>query len=353
MKKLISALAAVTASLFLFAACSAQVVLPLDPNWTDNGNVAAAAGFSETLTYGVSFEKGELSNLTIEVGEGSSYVMQTSVLESYPAPDGNNYAVYVLRSELTLRGAFVNEAGTAIARFGMSGDDTVDPPDTLTTTVWFHSLDGGRNLRPIRSETSGYFHAVDSTSGSALVLTNYTATIEYNNSASTANVNLTNRWTEEELSKENAVIDDYTVRSSLPRTQTFTIKDLQKNYSGFDAGQLYFVGRGISYSENSSNTLTLASLYGKVQCGVSCSEFADLSCNFTVTGRETPVTTVNTARVTFTNRGNGQNTGPSRTVNYARATDSSSGYYNVPVRIAETFAYDMGDIVFTLQSVAR
>ena len=161
-----------------------------------------------------------------------------------------------------------------------------------------------------------------------------------------------NLWTEEELSGDNANINENTIRSSLPRTQSFSAEDLQKNYSGFDAGQLYFVGRGISFSENGSNTVTLASPYGKVQCSIICGEFTDMSCNFTVNGGEA-VTTVNTAPVTFSNSGNGQNRGPSRTVNYARATDSSSGYYNVPVRIAETFAFDMGDIVFTLQSIAR
>ena len=183
-------------------------------------------------------------------------------------------------------------------------------------------------------------------------MTNFKATIEYNNSATSATVQLENLWTEEELSGDNAKINAYTVRSSLPRTQSFSVGDLQKNYSGFDAGQLYFVGRGISFSENGSNTVTLASIYGKLQCALTCGEFADLSCNFTVNGGE-PVTTVNTAPVTFTNSGNGQNRGPSRTVNYARATDASFGYYNVPVRISETFAYDVGNLVFTLQSIAR
>ena len=352
MKKIISALAATVACLFLFAACSAQIVLPLNPNWTDSGSVAAPSGFHETLTYGVSFEKNDLGTLSLHVAEGSSFVMETTVEPSYSAPDGNSYAVYKLTTTLTLRGSFVDNNGNVLHEFGTSGDDANDRPDTLTTTVWFHSLDGGRNLRPIRSETRGYYHALDSTASATLSVTNYSAVIEYNGSASTANIQLTNLWTEEELSGDNANINENTIRSSLPRTQSFSAEDLQKNYSGFDAGQLYFVGRGISFSENGSNTVTLASPYGKVQCSIICGEFTDMSCNFTVNGGA-PVTTVNTAPVTFSNSGNGQLRGPSRTVNYARATDSSSGYYNVPVRIAETFAFDMGDIVFTLQSIAR
>lgn len=353
MKKIISVLAAAIACLFLFAACSAQVVLPLNPNWTDNGSVAAPAGFHETLTYGVSFEKDDLGTLAIRVAEGSSYVMETTVESSFIDHNGTNQgAVYKLTTTLTLCGSFADNDGNVLHEFGTSGDDANDRPDEIKTTVWFHSLDGGRNLRPIRSETTGYYHALDSTSGYTLSVTNFKATIEYNNSATSATVQLENLWTEEELSGDNAKINDYTVRSSLPRTQSFSVSDLQKNYSGFDAGQLYFVGRGISFSENSSNTVTLASVYGKLQCALTCGEFADLSCNFTVNGGE-PVTTVNTAPVTFTNSGNGQNRGPSRTVNYARATDASSGYYNVPVRISETFAYDVGNLVFTLQSIAR
>ena len=343
------------ACLFLFAACSAQVVLSLNPNWTDNGSVSAPTDFHETLTYGVSFEKDDLGTLAIHVAEGSSYVMETTVEPSYTAPDEKNYAVYKLTTTLTLRGSFTDNDGNVLHEFGTSGDDANDRPDEIKTTVWFHSLDGGRNLRPIRSETTGYYHALDSTSGYTLSVTNFKATIEYNNSATSATVQLENLWTEEELSGDNAKINDYTVRSSLPRTQSFSVGDLQKNYSGFDAGQLYFVGRGISFSENGSNTVTLASIYGKLQCALTCGEFADLSCNFTVKAGETvtTVTTVNTAPVTFTNSGNGQNRGPSRTVNYARATDASSGYYNVPVRISETFAYDVGNLVFTLQSIAR
>ena len=352
MKKIISVLAAMLACLFLFAACSAQVVLSLNPNWTDNGSVPAPTDFHETLTYGVSFEKDDLGTLSLNVAEGSSYVMETTVKPSYRAPDGNRYAVYELTTTLTLRGSFTDNDGNVLHEFGTTGDDANDRPDEIKTTVWFHSLDGGRNLRPIRSETKGYYHALDSTSGYTLSVTKFKATIEYNNSATSATVQLENLWTEEELSGDNAKINDYTVRSSLPRTQSFSVGDLQKNYSGFDAGQLYFVGRGISFSENGSNTVTLASIYGKLQCALTCGEFADLSCNFTVNGGE-PVTTVNTAPVTFTNSGNGQNRGPSRTVNYARATDASSGYYNVPVRISETFAYDVGNLVFTLQSIAR
>ena len=356
MKKIISVLAATIACLFLFAACSAQVVLSLNPNWTDNGSVAAPAGFHETLTYGVSFEKDDLGTLAIHVAEGSSYVMETTVESSFIDHNGTNQgAVYKLTTTLTLCGSFADNDGNVLHEFGTSGDDANDRPDEIKTTVWFHSLDGGRNLRPIRSETTGYYHALDSTSGYTLSVTNFKATIEYNNSATSATVQLENLWTEEELSGDNAKINAYTVRSSLPRTQSFSVSDLQKNYSGFDAGQLYFVGRGISFSENGSNTVTLASIYGKLQCALTCGEFADLSCNFTVKAGETvtTVTTVNTAPVTFTNSGNGQNRGPSRTVNYARATDASSGYYNVPVRISETFAYDVGNLVFTLQSIAR
>ena len=55
---------------------------------------------------------------------------------------------------------------------------------------------GGRNLRPIRSETKGYYHALDSTSGYTLSVTKFKATIEYNNSATSATVQLENLWEE-------------------------------------------------------------------------------------------------------------------------------------------------------------
>ena len=350
MKKKLTILAGLLTCLFLFSACSAQVVISLKSNWADGG-VAAPTGFSETLTYDIAFEKDDLGSMELRLAEGSSYVVETTVDPSYES-FGEYYSVYKLKSTLTLRGTYYDTKNDReIVTFGTTGDAN-DKPDTVVTEVWFHSLDGGRNLRPIRSVTTGYQHAIDPTSGSALSLANYTVTIDYNKSATKATVQLTNNWTEEDLSDENKNINEYVEKSAWPKTQKFTSGDLQKNYSCFDAGQLYFVGRGLTYKKDASNTVMLATAYGKTQCTFTCKEISDRSVNFSVNGGQA-VTTVNTAKVTFSNSGNGQDSGPSRTVYYARNTESSPNYYNVPVRIEETFAYDVGDLIFNLRSVVR
>ena len=351
MKKKIAILAGILSCLFLFAACSAQIEISLNPNWTANGSVTAPTELHEKLTYAVSFESTDLATIRLDVAEGSSYTTELSVDPSYEAY-GERVAVYKYTTTLILRGKYFDiKNNRDLVSFGTTGNDETDKPDSIVIEVWFYSMDGGKNLRPIRSKMQGLFYGLSTNSSAVLSRTNYTAETEYSKNGATATVKMTNNWTDEELSKDHIAINEYADRSIYPKNQTFKAEKLTKNYSVFDSSQLYFIGRGVTFAENSSNTVMLVSPYGKTQCSFTCTAIADTSVNFTYA--DNTVSSVSTAKVTFSNSGNGSNRGPSRTALYARKTDTSSGYFNVPVRITEAFAYDMGSIQFDLRTIER
>ena len=355
MKKKLALIALCVSALFAFSACSVQIKTEMSANWHKNQSYDSA--YYELLEYGLSFVPAEDSDsgIAIEVdGANSSYTVMT---EAHSGEGFSATNIYHIRTELKVAASYVAEKDgqkTVIAAFGGENGE----PDTLVSDVYFRSLENGNNLEPVYSEHTVRSHSLtnadaDSLSSRAVWLFDYKVTINYNADCTQATVSCTDNHAD--IPDEERQIGDHVVKASLTSTQDRTYEKLQKNYSVFDAAQLYFMARGITFDEETSQTVTTVSEAGKNTVTLSCSELSSLSRTFTLDGQAADTNaTFAVAKVKFSIQNGDIYTGQARTVTYAQKTSGAENtLYNLPVRIEEPLAYNMGSYVYDLKSASH
>lgn len=355
MKKKLALIALCVSALFAFSACSVQIKTEMSANWHKNQSYDSA--YYELLEYGISFTPTEDSDsgITIELDEAnSSYSVMTE------AHSGEGYSatnIYHIHSELKVAASYVAEKDgqkTVIAAFGGENGE----PDTLVSDVYFRSLENGNNLEPIYSQHTVRSHSLtnvtaDSLTARAVWLFDYQITINYNADCSQATVHYVDNYAD--TPDEERQVSDYVVKASLTSTEDRTYDKLQKNYSVFDAAQLYFMARGITFGEDTTQTVTTVSEAGKNTVTLTCTELSSLSRTFALDGQAADTnSSFAVAKVKFSIQNGDIYTGQSRTVTYAQKTSGSENtLYNLPVQIEEPLAYNMGSYVYSLKSATH
>ena len=355
MKKKLALIALCISALFAFSACSVQIKTEMSANWHKNQSYDSA--YYELLEYGISFTPTEDSDsgITIELDEAnSSYTVMTEAHsgEGFSVPN-----IYHIHSELKVAASYVAEKGgqkTVFASFGGENGEA----DTLISDVYFRSLENGNNLEPIYSEHTVLSHSLtnataDSLSSRSVWLFNYTVSVSYNDDCSQATVRYTDHYAD--IPDEERQVSDYVVKASLTSTEDRTYDKLQKNYSVFDAAQLYFMARGITFGEDTTQTVTTVSEAGKNTVTLTCTELSSLSRTFALDGQAADTnSSFAVAKVKFSIQNGDIYTGQSRTVTYAQKTSGSENtLYNLPVQIEEPLAYNMGSYVYSLKSATH
>ncbi len=364
-------LAAVTT---LFAGCSAAVYATVRAGWQTN--TAFTTNFKEELTYSLSFDP---ANDSTEAGwvidideENSSYTESIEALPSgwrIPSEEGEplnplHLNVYHLRTEATIAATYsFREADGAdaeeIVSFG-AGTDT--EADIAVTDVYFHSLtaaDGEEQhaLEPIYSVTTVRSHSPIGFASANINWFSYTYTTVYNAAGTEATITYQDNWEIE--NEEDRVVGEYIRKSSYsPEDLKKELSGLRGSYSAFDAAQLFFAARGLTYAEGSSETVTVVSpATGAQNYTIACAERADISCGFLLSSKNVAAGNVTVsnyvsrdiyaAEVSFSLASGGNSSGEARTVYYAQ----ENGYYNVPLRMEIPFGYSVGTVVYSLTSL--
>ena len=357
MKKKLALIALCVSALFAFSACSVQIKTEMTANWHKNQSYDSA--YYELLEYGISFTPTEDSDsgITIELDEAnSSYTVMTEALSGTDL--GLSVTnIYHIHTELKVAASYVAEKDgqkTVIAAFGGENGE----PDTLISDVYFRSLENGNNLEPRFSTLTVRSHSLtnataDSLSSRSVWLFNYQVSIDYSLDCTQATVFYIDNHAD--IPDEERQVSDYVVKASLTSTQERTYDKLQKNYSVFDAAQLYFMGRGITFGEETSQTVTTVSEAGKNTVTLSCTELSSLSRTFELDGQAADTnSSFAVAKVKFSIQNGDIYTGQARTVTYAQKTSGAENtLYNLPVQIEEPLAYNMGSYIYSLKSASH
>lgn len=348
MKKKLSFLAALLACVFAFAACSTRVTVALNRNW--NADTAAYDGnFYEQLTYDVRFQEPETSTLNglQYTAIAGSYKVTVEAVATHRTDENGITAnnVYHLTSTQEMSGTIADSDGNTIYAFG--GDSGV-PADTVTMEVWFRDVSEG--LIPMDSTATFYSHTP--LQGGGIGIYSYTTRIVYNADASSATVTVT------DLSgsiTENVEGNERVAILAADNAGERTLSSLTDDYSVFDNAQLEFMGRGLAFAADSSNTVTVVSAAGgAANVNLSCSEVVNSNYTFTLDGTslangESGSTAISTCTVNFSLVNAGSNTGVTHTVYYANtATSGNNTYRNLPLRKESPFAYGMGTLLYVL-----
>lgn len=360
MKKIFSAAACAAACTLLLSACSAMVSTPFSANWLKTPS-NYSSDFYEQLVYSVAFEsiptKDSVSDFSIDA-ENSSYTQTTRTLASFTVPDGSDrveHNVYHMHSELTLSGTYYyigsNGVSEAVCSFGGENDDPdkdYDNPATIVTDVYFHSLQDNKNLQPVYRTTTTYSYSPGN-GGKTVFLYNYTTTIVYNESASTAKLVRTDNWGD--LSDEARNVSENLQKAPVSE-QTSTLKDLQKEYTLLDERQLLFAARGINYSNGSSSTVNVMTESGAQNTVLSCNEEPTTGTyTFSLDGEEKRDHSVTCVSVSLSISNGSSFTGEAHKMTIAQKTgDDVSAYYALPVRIQSPFGFGHGSILYKLES---
>ena len=269
------------------------------------------------------------------------------------APSGNFAVKAPIYLDATGDGTLAVLAGAPYEFGGENGE-----PDTLVSDVYFRSLENGNNLEPIYSQHTVRSHSLtnvtaDSLTARAVWLFDYQITINYNADCSQATVHYVDNYAD--TPDEERQVSDYVVKASLTSTEDRTYDKLQKNYSVFDAAQLYFMARGITFGEDTTQTVTTVSEAGKNTVTLTCTELSSLSRTFALDGQAADTnSSFAVAKVKFSIQNGDIYTGQSRTVTYAQKTSGSENtLYNLPVQIEEPLAYNMGSYVYSLKSATH
>ena len=350
-KKLILAASLAAACVFALSACSVKVETPLSANWQRTTDYDPS--YYERLEYSVAYA-GEAATNTLSIAldaANSSYTVTTEALSTYSHNGVGYHEVYHLRSELTVAATYTVEKDGQTVEIASFGGENGDP-DTVVSEVWFRSLYDGAALEPIHSVRTVYSHTPTSITGEQVSLFNYTVSVSYNEACTEATVQYTDHYAD--LTNEERVVSDHVTKSSLTSAEERTYGSLQKDYSCFDASQLTFAARGIAFSEESSNTVTVMSEAGKQQVTMTCSELTSRLRSFSLDGQEADNSSFSAAKVDFIASGNDPYKGPTRTVYYAQKTDGAENrLYNLPVTIEEPVFLSLGTYTYTLQSAVH
>ena len=348
MKKKLTAIAALLACLFAFAACSSRVTVSLNRNWNVNTTAAYDTSFYEQLVYSVRYEPEEASPLNgLRYADVTgTYTVTTEATDYYRASDSLTVnQAYRLTSVLEISASLTDESGNVVYTFG---GESGAPADTVTTTVYFRDTNDG--LAPLES-TSSYYSHTPAQSGD-IFLYKYDTRIVYSADASGATITLTDRSAE---ITENTDAGNGRVSVAAAESGEIGLSSLTENYSVFDSAQLIFAARGLTFSDGSSNTVTVVSASGgNSSVTVACQEIVNRTYSFTMAGNALSEAEISTCAVNFTIAGAGSNTGATHTVDFANksSTATANTYRNLPLRIQSPVSYGMGTFVYALSSAA-
>ena len=350
MKKKLAVCALAAAALVLFSACTVKTETTFSPNWQKNSVSVFDGNYKEELTYALSFENEhdeDEMGMRVELdGENSSYTTTLEAVGTQTINGVTYQSVYRLRSRLTIAARFVytDEDGQQheLAAFGGEHGDA----DVIETEVWFHSLDPAydmQNLEPILSTRTVNTHTPVSL-GSKVNWYNYSVSTAYDTTCDSAVITVSDGWGD--LSDEERNVSEDMYKPSY--STTLTMEKLQKKYSAFDNAQLYFLGRGLTFTTETVKTVNVVSEAGASAVSISCAALEARNAAFYLDDMAVNQS-VDTAKVTFSLSGTYR--GTSQTVYYAQKTEGSSNtFYNLPLRIEEPFEYGIGTMVYSLAS---
>lgn len=360
MKKKIALAVLAAASVFALSACSARAETNFSANWLSDPSAVHDPSFYERLEYGLSFTPEESSAFRMDIDAGnSSYVTETEALPGWSYGDTIYTNIYHIHTELTYSAVYTYTPAEGeevrVAAFGGEYDTAesdADDPAQMVSDVYFRSKADGYNLEPIYSKTSYYSYSPAEMDSPDVSLYSYSVEVEYADDGDTATVRYTDNWAD--LSAEECAVSEHLTKTKLLSAEERTFGGLQRSYTAIDANQLAFAARGISFSAESSNTLTVfGGNANDMRVSIACSEIAEQHYAFTMDGQ--PVDSdISTARATFTMVSGGGQSGPVRAVYYAqRAEDGSNPYYCLPLRMDVPVGNAIGTLSYTLKDATH
>lgn len=368
MKKKLTFAALCAAGLFLLAGCSAQIETEIAADWLESPSDVFTPGFYEKLTYSVEMEESEDTSVTgVSFAldeENSSYMVETEAPVTPYSHGGTTYnEYYVLHSVAEIAGTYTYtdpESGETRELCSFGGDNDTEASDAddairIERTVYFRTTRGDDNLEPIYSESDVYSFAPAGMNSANISLYSYSYEISYNADCTQATVSYTDNFAD--LTAEELAVSEGLQKAKLASTETRTYGDLQRNYTVLDNAQLYFAGRGITVSADSSSSLSVVSGEngaGTLSFSLSGSAAAE-PYSFTLDGEPMDGVNVTVSTVTIGVTSNGNNSGMPHTVKYASPVQGESGnaYYSMPMQIAEPLGYGIGNLVYTIEDATH
>lgn len=339
MKKL-TVLSILLAFTLIISACSGMSSTALTANWHNRSDVEYDPDFYEELTYNVSYDDETATNTNYCLKNISgTYTVKVSAGVSLPTEDGGTLnELYKMETKLVLSGTYAKKDGEDI--YAYTGD-------TVESVVYFHRLGGGYNMQPVKSETSYSLHAPGRNSLSTvnISLVKYTVTMEYNDACSKVQYTVKDKTDEIGEIIPDDLKNYVVVEKAQDAEKTFS--KLQKSYSYFDTAQLYFIGRGITYSENSTNTVSTipGNLAQNVKAQFTCSSISSRRYSFTDNNEEV-TKDISSAEVSLKlNEGN--SSGSAIKLYYAVGTQR-----NMLLSFEEPYSFGLGKLVYSLQNVS-
>lgn len=345
MKKKLAALAVLLGSVLAFAACSSKVTVTLNRNWNLNTSAPYDESFYEQLVYDVRYAESESSstNGLKYTGVSGSYTATTEAEQYFRQSDNLTVTqAYKHTTVLEVSATVADENGEKVYAFG---GDTGIPADRMETTVYFRDTSDG--LAPLESTSTVYTHTP--MQSGIIVIYKYTTSIVYSADGKKATSVLTDKSAEITEIAENT---DQLTKGVIADSST-TLSSLTKSYSCFDNAQLLFAARGLTFSDGSSDKVTVVSTAGgKQTVTIACDEIVNSEYSFTLDGEQIKES-VSACTVNFSV--SGTNTGVTHTVYYAnKGTNASSNRFrNMPLRIESPLAYGMGTFHYVLTSASH